>query len=237
MYRLNNLQRNVLITPDEVIFHGPVDHTFDHRKIEHAIIIAEERFIRPAMTYEFYEQIAAEKNRVITSLNLIATETAVNASFPSNSAHVTLQLGDIVNSMSYLSEANLKLWKQHLWKLIAECVLLMAMPDAFVQMSSTGAVHANPAAGAMSEAKIVTPELRSVKWTMDKKMMDRIDPLTEAMHLFICKNISLYPNYDRACDCNSKGVAYKRKSNWVTGIYDDEPRKSCCAWDQLNPYS
>jgi hypothetical protein len=232
MYRLNQLQRNVLITPDEVIFHAPTDHTCDSRKIINAIIIAEERFIRPALTYELYEQLIDEKNLVITSGNIAATRTAIEAATDSN---ITIKAGDIINAAEYLPTASLKLWKQHLWKLVAECVLLIAMPDAFVQFGSSGVIHPNPPAGPMTTSGVVTPSLGAVKWTMDKKLMDRIDPLTEAMHLFICKNKTLYPNYDRACDCDSKGVAYKRKTNYVLRIYDDEPKNCKCAWDQLRP--
>lgn len=235
MYRLNNLERNVLITPDEVIFHAPTDHTIDHIKIQHAIIIAEERFIRPALTYELYEQLIAEKNLLITVGNLTATQDIINNALPGDSSQVVLQVGDIVNAAEFMATNSLLLWKQHLWKLTAEAVLLIAVPDAFVQFSSTGIVHAQPTSNAISAAGVVTPDLRSVKWIMDKKLMDRIDPLTEAMHVFLCYNKLNYPNYDRHCDCDSKGIAYKRKTDWVTGIYDSE--QNCdCRWDQLNTY-
>lgn len=235
MYRINYLQRNVLITPDEVIFHAPTDHTVDARKIESAIIIAEERFIRPALTYELYEQLVTEKNRTISTANKTETQTTINTSLTRNSEMVQLHVGDTVNAVEYMFSASQRLWKEHLWKLVAESVMLMAMPDAFVQFGSAGVIHATPPAGPMTTTGMVTPQLAAVKWTMDKKLMDRIDPLTEAMHLFICKNKALYPNYDRPCDCDSKGVAYKRKTNFVLGIYDEEPKRCCNGWDQFRP--
>lgn len=73
----------------------------------------------------------------------------------------------------------------------------------------------------MSTAGEVTPDLRTVKWAMDKKMMDRIDPLLEAAHAWLCKYKTSYPLYSKPCDCDVNGVAYKRKTQFVMGIYDD----------------
>lgn len=47
MYSINRLNRPVLITPDEVLFHAATDHSVDARQILQNIIIAEERIIRP----------------------------------------------------------------------------------------------------------------------------------------------------------------------------------------------
>ncbi|WPV66276.1 hypothetical protein [Chitinophaga sp. LS1] len=228
MYRLNPLMRDVLITSDEVIFHAPTKHTLDPRTIEQSIIIAEERIIRPALSDDLYYAMVEQKNQTVTTANKEALEQQVNDSLPEGSDPVVLSIGDIVNAFEFLNEDYLKLWKQHLWKLTAEVVMLGATPESFVQFGSAGVIHTVPASGPMNTAGEVSPELRSVKWLMDKKMMDRIDPLTQAMHEWICRNKIKYPSYQKECGCDSKGVAYKRKSDIVLGIYDDIDNPSNC---------
>lgn len=223
MVRLNPLLRNVLITNHEVIFHAPTQHTLDPRSIQQAIIIAEERFIRPALGEDLYEEMVSQKNLLITSANMSAQQILLNTSMAGMQNIPTLKEGDIVNNESGLSENNRTLWRQHLWKLTAECVLFVAFPDGFVQFASSGIVHNNPPANAMmtSQNNLTTPELKSVRWMLDKKLMDRIDPLMEAMHRWLCKK-GTYPLYDKACDCDAKGVAYKRKTDFIMGLYDEE---------------
>lgn len=226
MHRINQLYRNVLITPDEVIFHAQTKQTLDPRMILNAIIIAEERLIRPALGYDLYTALIDSKNKLVTAGNKATLQAEIQASLPENSQGTTLSEGDIVNAMEYLSAENLTLWKQHLWKLTAECVMLAAMPESYVQYASEGVIHTAPTSSPLSSpGSAVTPELRSVKWVMDKKMMDRIDPLREAMHQWLCKqkkaDETKYALYTKACDCDVDGVAYKRKSDIVLGVYDD----------------
>lgn len=223
MYRINPLQRNVLITTDEVIFHASGKSAMDPQTIRNSIIIAEERLILPVLGYDFYYSLIDTKNREVTAANKADLQTKMVTG-------ITLKEGDLVNASEFLPADDLKLWKQHLWKLTAECVMLLAMPEGFVQQAAEGTVHTNPMAGPMTSAGVTTPELRSVKWAMDKKMMDRIDPLREAMHVYICKNKAKYPLYDKTCDCDVNGVAYKRKSDFVLGIYYDEA-KNCGCYD------
>ncbi len=231
MYRLNPLYRNVLIMTDEVIFHAPTKQALDPRMIQQSIIIAEERFIRDALTYDLYQELLDAKNTLVTSSNKVTLAAQINASLPTGSATVTLAEGDIVNAMEFLSPDQMALWKQHLWKLTAECVMLLATPEAFVQFGSAGVVHASPPAGAMVTSGEVTPDLKSVRWFMDKKLMDRIDPLIESMHLWLCKqkagDPSKYGSYTKHCDCNANGIAYKRKTDWITGMYDEEDNHKC----------
>jgi hypothetical protein len=227
MYRLNPLQRNVLITTDEVIFHIQSDHTLDPRKIQNSIIVAEERLIRSALGYDFYMALIAQKNLTITSGNKDAQQTIIDGA-QLDPKPEALEVGDIINASEYLSTDNLDLWKQYLWKLTAECVVMAAYPDAFVQFTSEGTIHKNPQSTPLSGAGAVTPDLRSIKWAIDKKMMDRIDPLMESMHLWLCKQqkagSSKYPDYCKPCDCNHDGVAYKRKTDIILGLYDDHDR-------------
>lgn len=232
MYRVNLLKRNVLITTDEIINRGTTQHTLDPKKIENSIIVAEERFIRPLMGYDFYRAFVDSKNLLITSGNKTAQQTLIQASLPTDAQDVVLNEGDIVNAVEYLSAENKTLWNEHLWQLCTECVLLMAFPDNYVQFATAGIVHNAPLAGPMGSEKVTAPDLRTVKWAMDKKLMDRIDPLRESMHLWLCKqqkaDSAKYTLYEKACDCNADGVAYKRKTDLVLGIYDDEETTDCC---------
>lgn len=216
MYRLNKLNRNVLIMTDEVIFHAPIKNTIDPKTIDNSIIIAEERFIVPALGYNFYEELIGEKNVVVTTANNTALDTA---------AGTTLTVGDVLNASEQLSADNKALWDRILWKLLAECVIMTSYPEGFTQFTSTGVIHENPSAGPLSGGGITTPELKSVKWVMDKKMFDRINPLMEAMHMWICKqkkeDSSKYPLYCKDCSCNHQGVPYKRRTDIILGIYPD----------------
>lgn len=234
MYKLNELRRPVLITPDEVIFHAPTKHTLDRRLISQSIIIAEERFIRPALCSTFYDALLAEKNTTITSGNLAAQQALVDAYYL-NAKDKPRELveGDIVNASEYLAEENLELWMTFLWKLVAECVTMISIPEAFVQLTSEGAVHTQPTAGPLVGSGTVTPDLRAIKWTIDKKMMDRVDPLIEAMHRWLCAaqkaDSDSYGLYDKRCDCHANGVAYKRKADIIfPSIYND------CAGDYFD---
>lgn len=216
MYKLNTLSRNVLIMPDEVINQAQTKHTLDVRMIEPHIIVAEERFIVPALGYNFYEALIAEKNTVVTSSNKATLEEA---------AGTTLEVDWVVNASESLSPANKALWNRILWKYLAECVMIMAYPEGFVQFGSAGTIHDAPPAGPMNTSGNVTPDLRSLKWAMDKKMLDRINPLAESMHLWLCKqkkaDDSLYELYCKKCDCDHDGVPYKRRTDIILDLYDD----------------
>lgn len=244
MYRLNDFQRKVLITPEEVVFHATTQDTVNMRFIKQAIIIAEERLVRPGLGDDFYYTLLDEKNLLIDSINKAAQQALIDASFiPKGTTAKELAEGDMVNAAEYLSTENAALWKQHLWKLTAECTMLVAASDSFVQFSSSGVVHAQPQSGPMTGNVAVSPDLRTVKWSMDKKMMDRIDPLVEAMHQWLCRqkdaDQSAYPNYTKTCLCNSKGVSYKRKTDFILGIYptereyfrDPNVHPGCCTED------
>lgn len=232
MYRLNPLLRNVLITADEVVFHAPTKQTIDVRLIEQSIIIAEERFIRPLLGYGFYTALCNSKNLLITGANKAAQEILINDSLTEGSPAVVLAEGMLVNSYKYLTLHNQALWTEQLWKLIAECVMLVATPEGFIQFGSVGAHHNQSAAGPMSGEGVVTPDLRSMKWMMDKKMMDRISPLLESLHNWFCywrkEDRTRYSLYTAACECDHDGTAFKRKTDIVTGVYDDDITDNYC---------
>lgn len=225
MYRLNPLKRNVLITVDEVLFHGPTGQNIDPRVIEQSIIVAEEGIIRVALGYDFYRALVDSKNTLVTSSNKSTLQDTITNALPEGSQDVVLNEGDIVNAYESLSSENKTLWTEHLWKLTAEVVIMIAYPEGFVQLDSQGVHHKNPPAGPMTSGGIVSPDLRTMKWSLDKKQMMRIDPLREAMHLWLCKqqkaDKSKYALYEKPCDCDSDGTAYKRKTDLVLTAYDD----------------
>jgi len=238
MYRVNTLPRKVLITVDEVISMTNTSHTLDRRTIEPAIIIAEERIVRPALGFNFYEHLRELKNQIVTIANKVALEKLVNDSIkdalPAGEIFdkVNLEIGSYVNASFYLNPEDLLLWNEYLWKLTAEAVRLIALPQNYVQFTSQGLVHNNPVAIGLDGEKTTTPELRTTKWLMDKSMQDVIDPLIEAMHEWLCiqkkNNPKSFLLYTKPCDCDSNGISYKRKTDILINIYDEEINSCRC---------
>lgn len=238
MYRVNTLPRKVLITVDEVISMTNTSHTLDPRTIAPAIIIAEERIIRQALGFSFYGHLKELKNQVVTTANKAALEKLVNDSvkdaLPAGETFdkVILEIGNYVNASIYLNPEDLLLWNEYLWKLTAEAVRFIALPQNYVQFTSQGLVHNNPVAIGLDGEKTTTPELRTTKWLMDKAMHDVIDPLIEAMHQWLCmnkkNNSKAFLLYTKSCDCDTNGISYKRKTDILTDIYDDEIKECNC---------
>ena len=67
---------------------------------------------------------------------------------------------------------------------------------------------------------------------MDKAMQDGIDPLIEAMHEWLCiqkkNNPKSFLLYNKLCDCDANGISYKRKTDILTNIYDEEMNSCGC---------
>ena len=238
MYRVNTLPRKVLITVDEVISMTSTSHTLDPRTIAPAIIIAEERIIRQALGFSFYEHLRELKNQVVTTANKVALEKLVNDSIkdalPAGETFdkVNLEIGSYVNASIYLNPEDLLLWNEYLWKLTAEAVRFISLPQNYVQFTSQGLVHNNPVAIGLDGEKTTTPELRTTKWLMDKSLQEVIDPLLEAMHQWLCiqkkNNPKAFLLYSKPCDCDANGISYKRKTDILTDIYDDEIKECNC---------
>ncbi len=236
MYTINPLMRPVLITTEEVLFHAPTKHTIDPRQIEQSIIIAEERFIRPELGFALYDTMALSKNVVVTGANIATLQAAVDATPRTDGVTPPILVeGMIVNALEQLSPTNQGLWKQYLWKLTAECVLTVALPEGFVQFSSEGAFHSVPPAGLMVTSGLVTPLLQSMKWSLDKKIQDRIAPLIQAMHNYLCKYKTDFPLYNsKGCpDCENTAENSQRKwAGLALGLYDEvdgvDEDERCC---------
>lgn len=224
MYNLNTLMRNVLITQEEVLFHAQTKHTIDPRMIESNIIIAEERFIRPELGFNMYDDMVDAKNNTVTIANKAALQALITTE------EYQLKDGDVVNAFEFLSVPYQKLWKQHLWKIVAECVMVVSFPEGYIQFGSEGTMHTVPPAGLMVTSGFVTPELRSMKWMLDKKVQDRIAPLIQGMHNFICKFKTDYVKYIKECPCDKEVEGKQlKKTDLVLSIYDDcdDDGRSC----------
>lgn len=223
MYRINNLLRGVLITTDEVVFHAPTKQTLDPRTIQNSIIIAEERFIIPALGYSLYYDLVNSKNVVVSDAN----KATLQAKF----TNIALQNGMLINAYEQMSADYQTLWLQQLWKLVAECVMVIAMPEAFVQFGSEGVMHNMPVSSPLHTQGQVTPDLKSVKWVMDKKIMDRIEPLLNALTNWICwkrtVTPAIYPLYTIECPCDKDSTKQGSTIDIALGLYDDEPDCGC----------
>lgn len=225
MTSLNPLKTNVLITTDEVLFHAPMEGTADPRSILQSIIIAERRFIKPMLGHAVYDALIAAKNVVVTSLNKVALQSTVNLGRAGRET-ITLTEGDIVNSDDTLSAAQKILWKDYLHKITAECVYFVALPVNRSKFTPQGVMQNSPQSIA-STASSATIDLRDLKHLMDRSLQDRISPLMEDMHQYLCK--SKYTGYNKDCSCDSNGNLYKKKTDIILNMYDND-EKCRCGW-------
>lgn len=223
MYRINQLPRKVLITPDEVIAWGPTEHSVDPRNILMAIQIAEDRFVRPVVCKDLYNDFREQKNVEVTDINKEYLESL----FPSGT---TLTVGSLVNALELVSDPwYKKLWNEQLWKLVAECVIYIATPTNFSRYTAAGEEVSNPKSIGMDGSGSATVDLKELKWKMDKLLMDRIDPLIATTQEYLCDNIAGFSKYNcRKCKCDDNGgISYQRKSAWIHNIYSDV-KGDCC---------
>lgn len=233
MYQANNLERKVLITPKEVIFHAPTTHTIDERSILNSIIIAESRFVAPCLGYDFYNALLDQKNVVVTTGNQSTLLTKINA-FETSIGETTLTTvdsipeGTIINAWEEMATAAYKtLWKDHLWKYIAECVECVLIVPTWLQHTAQGQQKNNPEVIGSNGQNSVTGDLKDVRYKEDKFLQDRIDPLRAAMEYYLCKNTTSFPLY--TCkDTSADGVSLSRKSPIIHGVYDDEDVNTDC---------
>lgn len=226
MISLNPLKTNVLITTDEVIFHAPVEGTVDPREILQSIIIAERRFIKPMLGSTVYDATAAAKNKLVTSANKDALQADLNAGRTGRET-ITLKEGDLVNSDTYLTSIQLALWTNYLHKITAECVYFTALPVNRSRFTSQGMMQNNPNS-VTSDRASATIDLRDLKHLMDRSLQDRIAPLMEDMHQYMCK--TKFSGYTKDCGCDSNGTAYKKKSDIILSMYNDDDERCGCRW-------
>ncbi|GAB0154765.1 hypothetical protein CHRYSEOSP005_00250 [Chryseobacterium sp. Alg-005] len=234
MYRLNHLKRDVLITPDEVIFHAPTDQAIDERQILQNIIVAEERWIANAICDKFYEDFITKKNIRVTETNKADLTIKINASLEADGLNPIkesdLKIGMIINSIELVDNPwYVKLWERFLWKITAECVDVAAIIPTWLRHTSLGQQLNNPNAIGGNGASSASGGVKEVQLKLNSAIQDRIDPLLERMHLWICQNKEHFPLYCKecgGCGCDGDlkdvdGVSHIRKTNFITNIYED----------------
>jgi hypothetical protein len=234
MYRFNNLKRDLLITHDEVLFHAATDQKIDERTINQNIIVAEERWIANALGDLFYDDFITKKNVKVTAENKAELLQKINESFALDGIEPTeesaLKIGMIINAIELVdNEWYQKLWNRFLWKLTAECVDMMAIIPSWLRTTDVGQQLNNPAVIGGNNGASASGNRGDVQMKVTSAIQDRIDPLIERMRLWICQNKEHFPLYTKECvdsgcnggDQNADGVSYLRKTNFITGIYDN----------------
>ena len=231
MYRINKLKRNVLITPDEVIFHAATDQDISERSILPNIIIAEERWIANTICDKFYEDFINQKNREVTAENRQELLDKINETLTKPITEKELPIGTIVNAIELVeNEWYVKLWNRFLWKLTAECVDAMSVVPSWLKHTSSGQQLNNPKVIGGNMSGAASGEMKEVQFKLENYIQDRIDPIIERMKLWICQNKSNFPLFCKdcgeICGCDENGnvpdgVSHIRKTNFITNIYED----------------
>lgn len=221
MIGLNRLRTKVLITTDEVIFHAPTDQTIDPRIIQQCIIIAERRFVKPVLTKSVYNTLIDTKNKLVTADNKATLQDELNSGRAADRESIVLVEGDYVNSDTYLTDAQQTLWKDHLHKITAECIWLVAMPVNRARFAAKGMLKNNPETIAENRDS-VTIDLNDLKHILDKGLNERITVLITDMQEYLCDN--KFPGYE-GCSCNDKNGQAQKSSGVIFGLYDDKPKR------------
>jgi len=222
MYSLNLLDRNVLITSDEVIKKVNITAIDPHVFLS-AIEIAEERFVRPVLGFDLYEDMIAQKNVTVDDGNKNSLQP--NIQITDSAGDYTLQNGDIVNAFELMTNADYQtLWKERLWKFVAECVYFIALTENYAQFTTAGMIKNNPIGSVIGDksSASVGIDLKDIKYLNDRQMMDRINPLQASLQEYLCRNRTKYPKYPASNCQECKTETTTRNTSWVTGIYDDK---------------
>lgn len=227
MYRINNTGRNTLITPDEVKFHSPSDGSEGERLVLQNIIVAEERWIKTELGYEFYEDFIDKKNTEVTAINKAELLQKIKADYAKDNIDFKddlLKEGKIINSLEFITnDWYKKLWKQYLWKITAECVDAMSIVPSWLETTNAGQQFKNPNSIG-STAGSASGSAKDVKFKMDNAVLERINPLFIAMHEWLCRNKNHFPLYKKECPGGCGDYEVKTSTvnvGWGLNIYDD----------------
>jgi len=212
MFRINQLPRNVLITPDEVIAQANVAQNPGEDVILKSIQTAEERFIKPAICRDLYDSFRNQKNEEITDVNKALLEGEEYFNTP-------LEIGEIANAIEFVEDEWLvKLWKEHLWKLTAEAVIYIATIPNWSRFSAAGEMINNPKTITEGSGS-ASADLAELKFKLTKQQQDIIDPLIASMKEFLILNQGHYPLFNCHRELydsdDSKGISVSRKTAWV----------------------
>jgi hypothetical protein len=233
MYRLNPLNRNVLITIDEVVAKAAIDPTADIRILQNSIEIAEERFIAPALGSLLYEDMLTQKNVLVTSGNQSTLLAQINASLPSGATHWTtdsLPIGALLNAIELVTNtAYTALWNRYLWRLTAEAVDMTATVPSWLRHTAQGQQMNNPNIIGGNGTGSASGAAKDIGYKMDRLLQDRINPLQDRMRAWLCQtrpNVPLYDFTNNCPTCSSSsstttdGINTQSKGGWVLGVYD-----------------
>jgi hypothetical protein len=224
MTSLNLVGRNVLLTADEAVKKIFTTGNVDPRAFVAAIELAEARFLRPLLGYGMYEQLAAAKNKVVTEANKAALTLAMEATWGAGKFE-PLQVGQVVNSTTFLITAQQTLWNDWLWKYASEATRQCLITDIYAPLSNSGMTKRNPVASALDEntKESVGIGLADAKWLTDKGITDRLEPLRESLVEFLCRNRSIYSLWpSENCPAQGSTATPARQTGWITSIYDEE---------------
>lgn len=213
---LNPLNKKVLITTDEVIFHGPTDMKVDPRILMQSIIVAELRIIKPVLGATIYNELIEAKNKTVTSDNISAYQTEINEG-RAGREQITLKIGNIVNSATFLNDQQKELWTEHLHKLTAEAVVSASLHHNRARFTAQG-VTKNYAdiAGGGNTTSVSLLELRNL---IDHVSYSRISVLVDEMLLYM--SAVGYPGYEQSTYIPMK------KNPINLSMYEDETRGGC----------
>lgn len=224
MISVNYLRTKVLATSDDVIFHAPTDHNMDPRTINQSIIIAERRFIKPALGSTLYNTLVATKNILVTPANIAMLQATIDSAASTDREPIVLRSGDYVNSDGYFNTDEQLLWQEHLAKLVAEAVYFVTLPPARSRLGSRGLIKNFPEIIGPMSGEAVSADLRDLKHLMDRSLQDRISPLLDDMHDYMCE--VGFRGYERDCGCND-GRPKGKKTDIVFGLYDSDAPCGC----------
>lgn len=231
MYRINRLKRNVLITPDEVLFHIASDQNVSERQILQNIIVAEERFIASTICDEFYYDFINKKNKKVTAENQAQLVEKINESLTVEGAKTIvakdLPIGTIVNAIEFVDNPDyVELWEMFLWKATAECVDFMATVPSWLRHTSLGQQMNSPKQIGGNSTESASGEMRDIKFKLDNTIQDRINPFLERMEKWICKRKNKFQLYCKECPgcgaVNGDGISNVKNTNFILGIYEDD---------------
>ena len=224
MYRINRLNRPVLITVDEVITQCAMDQDADIRYIMNSIIVAEERWIRPTLGNAMYRDFVAMKNVVVTADNQSDLVDAISASLEADGKDPitvdALPLGIMVNAIELVTNAKyVELWQTYLWKITAECVDVSCVVPSWLRHTAAGQQKNNPVVVGGNTEGSATGDRKDVEYKIDSHINSRIVPLIAAMEQWMLEvgGFPLYPACQKKKEC---GPVMGNKGGIIFGIYD-----------------
>jgi hypothetical protein len=134
-----------------------------------------------------------------------------------------LPIGTIINAIEFVGDDDyVKLWNRFLWKVTAEAVDVASTVPNWLRNTAQGLQLNNPNVIGGNGTSSASGSRRDIEFKTDKLIQDRVNPLVERMHQWICDRYTLYPNYSIPCKCEEDGINAEGKGGWIFGVYDEE---------------